>query len=70
MGSGTPVLCDFAKISALEHTGFKWRMGAPPPSGSHFGDGFGRSVYLARAGVGLGRWMDLWRKPEGYEVNT
>ena len=30
MGSGTLVLRDFAKIGALEHTGFKWRMGAPP----------------------------------------
>ena len=70
MGSGTLVLRDFAKNATFGHTGFKWRMGPPLPFESHFRDGFGRSVHPSRAGVGLGRWMDLWRKPEGYEVNT
>ena len=67
MDSGTPVLRDFAKIGALEHTGFKRRMGPSLPFESHFRDGFGRSVYPARAGMGSCRWMDLGRVPEGCE---
>lgn len=63
MGSGTPVLRDFAKIVNFGHTGFISRMGPSLPYGSHFRDRFGRSEYSARAGVGLGWWMDLGRVP-------
>ena len=65
MGSGTPVLRDFAKIVNFGRTGFIRRMGPSLPSGSHFRDRLGRSVYLARAGMGSGWWMDLGRVPEG-----
>ena len=67
MGSGTPVLHDFAKIATFGHTGFMRRMGPSLPSESHFRDGFGRSMYPARAGMGSGWWMDLRRVPEGCE---
>ena len=70
MGSGTPVLRDFAKIVTFGPIGFEWGMGPPPPFESHFWDGFGRNVYPARAGMGSGWRVDLGRKSEGYEVNT
>ena len=53
MGSGTPVLRDFAKIATFGHTGFMRRMGPFLPCGSHFRDGFGRSVYHGPGGYGI-----------------
>ena len=54
MGSGTPVLRDFAKIVNFGHTGFERRMGPSLPYGLHFGDRFGRSVHPGPGGYGIG----------------
>ena len=53
VGSGTPVLRDFAKIVTFGHTGFMRRMGPSLPSESHFRDGFGRSVHPGPGGCGI-----------------